>query len=243
MLRYLAVFTIFIGFTLNLKAQNHSTENNVYNDKEVIEQSTDKHPNSKNFSHLFFGFGFALGNQTKKGSAVLYGKSHSFDIGWLYKYKFSERFNAGVDLYYNYQVFYLKQDSAKTLPNNELHNKEKLVVNQVNGDVFIRIRLKRSPMLMGKFIDFGAYGGYIFNAKMIVYDKFSSVNSYGSKDVKTIYNKLNFLEPVQYGAFARFGLGHIVFTFQYRLTALFKTAYNYADMPVYNVGLRLGLHD
>ena len=226
-----------------LFAQNHQNENTDFNDTEVIEQSTDRHPNSKHFSHLFIGVGFALGEQTKDGSDIIYGKSHSFDVGWLYKYKISERFNIGVDLYYNYQVFHLKQDSSKTLPNNMLHNKERLIVNQMNGDVFLRIRLKRSPMLMGKFIDIGGYGGYVVNSKIITLDKLPAPNSYGSKEVETTHNKLNFVEPLQYGAFTRLGFGHIVFTFRYRLTNLFKSTYNFAEMPVYNLGVRIGLHD
>ena len=244
MLKNVILLTILFCASQFMLAQDTQQEHkDEFNDEEVIAKSIDRHPNSKHFSHLYVGYGFVLGEQSKKGSDIIYGKSHSFDLGWLYKYKISERFNIGVDVYYNYQVFHLKQDSSKTLPNNFLHHKEKLIVNQMNGDAFLRIRLKRSPMLMGKFIDLGAYGGYVVNAKMIVVDKLQTVNAYGSKETETIHNKLNFIEPLQYGAFARFGLGHFVFTFRYRLTDLFKKSYNFTEMPVYNVGIRFGFHD
>ncbi len=235
----LGLFLLFLA--VNTQAQD--TGKGEFNDIEVIEQSVDRHPNSKHFAHLFLGYGIIGGAQTQNGSAIIYGKSHSFDVGWLYKLKISERFNTGIDIYYNYQVFHLKQDGSKTLPNNILHNKEKLIVNQLNGDVFLRIRWKRSPMLMGKFFDFGAYGGYAYNAKIITFDKLPAANNYGSRQVETTHNNLNFVNEIQYGAMARLGLGHFVFTFRYRLSALFKPEYHFAEMPVYNFGIRLGLHD
>ena len=53
---------------------------------------------------------------------------------------------------------------------------------------------------------------------------------------------LKYYEPFNYGVLARFGINRYVIYANYRLSDLFKSSYNYAELPRLTLGVQIGLH-
>lgn len=208
------------------------------------ETSDDNHPNSRNFSHFYLGYGFMIGQPDGDGAEVRNFGSSSFHIGLRYKRKFSETLAAGLGVeYYNYW-YDIKQNEKKILPNRKIHDKEKLKFNSFIGEGFFRINLSRKGNLMGKFVDLGGFAGYMYKSKHYTYDQHEIANEAGGSSKETYNNNLVFTEDLLYGVVAKIGLGHFVFFGKYRLSDSFnENGELFPDLPKLNVGLEIGLHD
>ncbi|NJM15102.1 MAG: hypothetical protein HC896_06760, partial [Bacteroidales bacterium] len=77
--------------------------------------------------------------------------------------------------------------------------------------------------------------------KHVYADKNVNNQSYSQKTV-TANKSPDYIVPFSYYAFARMGFQKLAVQFQYRIESLFKYEYGYADLPVYQVGLNIGLY-
>ena len=189
---------------------------------------------SHKMQDAFIGGGFVLGSSAADGK-VNYGQSREFMVGAGTGYKFCKWNGIGIDIYYKSTDFYLKQDSAKVLPNNVQHSSEKISFDNIGGLVFDRF-------YFGKvYLDGGFYYDWAFYTKHITWDKDTAANA--GTTVKTIDKQLKFLAPTNYGLTFRFGSQTgISFYFNYRLSKLYKSDVTYPQLPAYVLGLTVGLH-
>jgi hypothetical protein len=223
-------FFLFISFSVTALSQTANP---------FSKKSTSDSANSyeRTVADGFIGCGFILGGDNT-GAEVIYGQSREFIIGAGIGHRWIKWNAIGIDIYYKSTGFYLQQDSQKVLPNNALHQSEKISFDNLGGLVFDRFYFG------SWFIDGGFYFDWTCYSKHITWDDYSF--SYGST-VKTIEKQLNFVNANNYGLTFRGGSANTVsLYFNYRLSKLFKGASSsyiaYPELPVFVAGIIIGLH-
>lgn len=201
----------------------------------TIAQSTDSTATvSHKMQDAFIGAGFVLGPSSNSGK-VLYGQSREFIVGFGGGYKFAKWNGIGIDVYYKSTDFFLKQDSDKILPNSIQHNSEKISLNNFGGLVFDRFYFGKT------FLDAGFYFDWAFYSKHIAWDKDTGSNS--GTTIKAIDKQLKYMNPTNYGLTFRFGgVKGFSLYFNYRLTKVFKSSFDYPELPPYVFGIIIGMH-
>lgn len=194
-------------------------------------------PNTRHFLHLFVGFGFILGD-AEQGAAIKYFNSNGFEIGLRYKLKITRFNSAGLELSYHTQNFRLKQNDENVLPDTFLYDKERLQFHNLSLGIYHRFNFKPNRgNIMGKFLDVGASAEWIFD--VMHYTELE--NALGEREkIKT--KGLDYPEDFTYMVFGRLGINQFSIYVKYRLTDLFKSSYNYPELPLIEAGLQVGLH-
>ena len=200
-------------------------------------------PNLVNYWHTFMGYGLILGNSEGEGARTKPGLSYEFIGGIRYKRRINNTLGVGFDIQYGQHSFNIQQDSAKTLPNSELHDKEKLIYHNLGLTLYTRINFGKRGNTMGNFIDLGAYGdwGYIINH--YTKDKHDTALVGASVEEVTL-SRLVYTNPINHGVFIRGGISRYVVYAKYRLSNLFKEDYiiPYTELPRFIVGVEIGLY-
>lgn len=197
-------------------------------------------PNKDKYTHLFLSYGFLLGEAESDSANIIYGKSSSFQVGLLFKWRMSKWLELGFDFSYHYAAFHLKQDSSKIIPNSLLHDKEKMIFNDLLLSPFLRIKLKNIYHSTGTFLDLGAFAGYTYRSVHYTLDYALSKHSHRTK-IKNI--RLDYTQDYCYGLMARLGFNRVVFYGKYRLSDLFIEDYAYPELPRIEAGIMIGLHN
>jgi hypothetical protein len=227
---YLILALLFIGQAL--------TAQNVLLHKEVSDSEIVKFgPNLKNFRHFYFGLGFIAGKPDSTGSDIITGYSMNYLVGFRYKLRVTNWFAIGYDIDFTSYGYRLKQASSKITPDTILHDKEKLTFSDLGADIYMRFNYGRRGNRIGNFIDLGGYADWVFSARNYMKDKIANGNV-----VETTISHLNYFNPYNYGAVARIGFNRYVLFGYYRLSDIFKTSYNYPELPRITIGLQIGIH-
>ena len=195
-------------------------------------------PNKDKYSHLFLSYGF-IGGLDNDSSEVIFGKSGSFSIGYLWKWRLAKWSEIGFDIAYHRSAYHLVQDSTKTIPNNQLRKKEKLIFNSLMTSPFIRFKLVNKIHSNGTFIDLGGFAGWQYDVRHKTLEKKPNP---GAGKTRTLDTDLDYKRDYTYGLLARVGFNRFVFFGKYRLSNVFTDKSGFNDLPVYEVGMRLGLH-
>ena len=197
-------------------------------------------PNKDKYSHLFVSYGFLLGEPESDSASIIYGKSSTFQIGILFKWRMKKWMELGFDVSYHYAAFHLQQDSSKVIPNRQIHDKGKMLFNDLMLTPFVRIKLKNKYHSTGTFVDLGGFAGFTYRAVHYTIDYHHAPNSHRTKmrDIRLDYN-----QDYSYGVMARLGFNRIIFYGKYRLSDLFKEKYGYPELPRIEAGLMIGLHN
>lgn len=197
-------------------------------------------PNKDKYTHLFVSYGFLLGEPENDSASIIYGKSSTFQIGLLLKWRMKKWMELGLDVSYRYAAFHLQQDSSKVIPNRQLHDKGKMRFNDLMVTPFVRIKLRNKYHSTGTFIDLGGFAGFTYRAVHYTIDYNLVANSHRTKmrDIRLDYN-----QDYSYGVMARLGFNRIIIYGKYRLSDLFKEKYGYPELPRIEAGLMIGLHN
>jgi hypothetical protein len=239
LLIFLVIFTL-----ISSSAQSVLIEENVK--KYDLDKPT-YGPNLRHFTHFYIGYGFIVDKPRGNGIQIQHDWSHTLIVGYRYKLKIFNFLAIGTDFNYYYMVYYLKQNSSKTVPNSILHDKEKLKFNNLGAEAWLRINFGRRGNYMGNFMDFGAFYNWGFSAKHFYQDRVDDkTNPYMAKVIRVTNRDLNYVEPFNYGVRARIGFNRFVIAGTYRLSNLFTQDFrdNVADveLPRFSIGLQFGLH-
>lgn len=209
-------------------------------------------PNMRTFTHAFLGLGFALGPDSL-GSKIKYGKSFTFSFGYRYKLKINNYYALGFDLQYLLNSYHLKQDSSKLIPNDSLHDKEKLKFHNISLGFYNRFNYGKRGNHIGNFIDVGMKIDLPFLVVHTTKDELKEANENNGKKIKTRTTELDYTEPINYSAYTRIGFNRYVISVSYRLSNLFTSdpklysQYNnglnkYPEFPVLTLGFEIGIH-
>jgi len=196
-----------------------------------------KGPNRKHFYHFFISYGFIAGESEGAGSDISYGLSNNVEFGFRYKLKVCNFYSIGCQALINTDVFHLKQNDSKILPDTIQHDKEKLTNDNLSFGVYNRFNFGKRGNYIGNFLDVGAYGDWRFYSKHCVKDKIST-----GEMVKISTTHLNYLEDFNYGVYAQIGINRYVVYAKYRLSDIFLSTYSYSELPRITVGLQIGFH-
>lgn len=196
-------------------------------------------PNLDHYGHLYLGYGFIIGESERDSAEIIDGKSSAFSLGWLSKWRISRWYELGFDVTYHLSSYHIDQDSSKIVPNRVLHKKEKIVFNNIQVQPFQRIKLRNRYHSTGMFIDFGGYFGYNYRVKnqTVERDRHPQAGR-----TKTVHLRLKYTEDFEYGAFARIGFNRLMIYGRYRFSELFTTKSGLPDLPIYQVGIMIGIH-
>ncbi len=191
-------------------------------------------PNYKHYTHPFMSFGLnALPGET--GAEVKPGLDY-FDFGVRYKFRIAEPLAVGFDLAYSSTTFRLKQAGSKNTPDTALYDAQRLEFHSARLGAYFRINYGRRGNSLGKYIDLGAYGEYVF-----AHTLFTKITLADGSVARINRSKLNYYQPINYGLQARIGFNKIVLFANYRLSKVFFAPYNFTELPPLIAGVQFVL--
>ena len=195
-------------------------------------------PNKKHFVHLFSHFSIFI-NDAETEVETRFFKTNTWGIGMRYKYKISGWYSLGGDLYYRHWNYNLKQQGP-VFPNAIKHDKENLIYDNMGMTFYQRINFFERGDFMGVFFDFGPYINYALDTRYVVMDKLDN-SVYHAGESRTSYSDLDYTNRFNYGIKFRFGYNILSVKAGYRLSDLFKPAYDYPEFPRFELGIELGM--
>ena len=143
-------------------------------------------PNLPHYFHVYSGIGFNIGPGEGDSLEVLPGWSYRATIGMRYKRKITSWYSLGLDLAYANSRYRLAQDSSKNLPSRNLHEREVLVNNSIDGEVFQRINYTKRGNIIGNYVDMGVYGSYGFAFRHRYVDRPEQPTADGAEVVRVV---------------------------------------------------------
>ncbi len=204
-------------------------------------------PNFRHFNHLNIGYAFYIPSNDVNEVETKAGTSTIFSLGWRYKLKITRWLALGAGINYTNEIFNIKQNENKVVPDTILHSKEKLRSNNFGPDAFIRFNFGKRGNIIGRFIDLGAYCNWPVSIEHMYEDNLDQNTSSTRAGLgRVILSKLNYVERFQYGLKARIGINRFVLTGTYRLNEFLTQDYknevgNYS-FPKLAIGIEIGLH-
>jgi hypothetical protein len=231
------ILFLFLSITVNSIAQKlPAIENEDISDIVVLKK---RGPNKDHYGHLYFGYGFLFGDSDTDSAQIKNWTSSSFTLGWLTKYRIRPWYELGFDVTYYYSSFHIKQDSFKIVPNSQLHKREKIVFNNLQVVPFQRFKFKNKNHSAGIFVDIGGHVGWNYRIKHQTVERNQAP---GAGRTKTVNQKLGYTSHFTYGALARIGFNRFVLYGRYRFSDLFNGTRNLPELPRFDVGLTIGIH-
>jgi|GEM_PF-689185 len=223
----------------------------IEEDIDELSYNEESGPNSKHFSHFYLGLN-TYNNLTGEDNFFIKPFiSHYIKFGFRDKYKLSNIFALGYDVYFKRNAFYIDQDlENKYFPTSIIHEKERYILNNLGLSPYLRINFDPGRgNFMGTFLDLGAYADFTFLPKHVAIldsDNLTYPNLVNSKVSKLINRAPEFTERFYYGVTARFGFSRYVITADYRLSALIdkdEIGDDFeSELPVISLGFQIGLH-
>jgi len=199
-------------------------------------------PNTKSFKQLVIGTGMIVGGSPELEINNL--RSGYFSAGFRQKFKVLSFYSAGYEIGYNALRFNIKQTEDKMIPNNILHDKEKLRFHDFHLMLFNRLNFGKRGNVIGRFIDFGGYVDYVFSSSHYTKDRIEE-SAFSSEpdvyaDVTVVkHSKLDYVRPFGYGVFARAGINWFAVKVTYRVPELFREKYDWPELPRVYIGIEL----
>lgn len=235
------------------------TAGNLYGQEILLQEDVnadttelDIGPNKKKFSHSYFGLGFPA-SADSVGSPINYGKSFELIIGRRMKWRVNNFYALGLDFAYHLSSYSIKQVPGKVLPNDSLHDKERLKLHHLGLGFYNRFNYGKRGNYIGNFIDVGIRFDIPIFTSHTTEDELELASNNNGRKIKTKTTDLRFIEDYSYSGYFRLGFNKFVLTASYRLANLFiadanlYTKYNnglakYPELPVLNVGVEIGMH-
>lgn len=222
----------FLFLTFCMEAQN------VVIAEDLTEQQEDPEfgMNRKHYTHSYFGLNFAAGPPELPGADIRYGRSRTIEYGYRYKRRLSNTFSFGSEIIARRYAFHVSQSEDKTVPDDVVKDREKLVFLDAGLGVYKRINFGQRGNYIGRFVDVGAYTTWIFHSRHVYFLKEDGL------DIRVRINSPKYPGTFNYGLITRVGFNNIVIKAAYRMSDLFKESAELPEFPRYSVGLEIGLH-
>lgn len=232
----LIIFSFFLGEAFS------------QNDNSDVKTDDNFGPNKTYFVHSYMNLGFVTPPNSGNDVDFIYGKSHSFSYGIKYKYKIINIFSIGLGVNYNYQSWHLKQNSTKLIPNNVLYDKEKISINNIGAEFFLRFNYGVRKNTLGNYFDIAPYFEYAFNTKRKITIKSEEQdNILGEKYLTQTNVNLNYIQKINYGMQIKLGFERVALFAKYRFSDIFtndfKKNVSTTELARLIVGIDISLHE
>jgi hypothetical protein len=187
---------------------------------EVVEDSVKEQSfgaNQQHYIHTYYGFGTAPMLDNGATAKQLSG-TFRFEVGVRYKYKVSNHFAVGSDLYFATAAMYMDTDQPASLA----FKSEYYSINSWGLSLYTRFNFGKRGNTLGTYLDLIGFGelnpGRYYSYTM---ETDASDNLIGhSSEKQVMYSKLDFLSKSTAGAGVRVGHKGISLVALYRLTDL-----------------------
>jgi len=203
-------------------------------------------PNDTHYVHAYFNFLFATPPEEGTDADIFYGKSHSVSYGVRYRFKIADFLAVGAGINYTYYAWHFKQNENKRIPTSIIYDKEKIKINALGADIFLRLNFGKRHNSVGNFADLGFYGDWDFYDSRQFSDFVNITDPDGYSTNTGINSKLNYTAKINYGPELRLGYGKVVLFGKYRLSDLFtqdyKAAVSLTELPRLMIGFEIGFH-
>lgn len=206
-------------------------------DRNNEQKITERGPNLKKFTHIIFHAGL-LASQDKPGAQIIYGGSLNLALGIRKKYKITPFYSLGFDIQNQYTDYKLKQVKGKILPDTVINNISGRLDYYSSGFGFYN-RINFDPRrgnFLGAFLDLGIMGEWYYSIKSVSKNKRTD-----GTILKSVVRNLPYVNNLDAKIYARIGFSHFSLFGSYRLTELFKTSFNYPDLPRLILGMELAI--
>ena len=202
-------------------------DKSVYNKESGADQ--------KVYRFMFFDFG-----QIVSDNSIMPGNSWTWAYGMKIKFRITSVINIINGYQYRHLAYRLEQNSSKTFPDVFIHTKQRYALHQFGTDLALRLNLDRHGNSISWFVDLGGYASVSPFARLKTTDTYG--NSSLAKVSKTIQRDLQFPQRFEYGLTTRIGFTRYALFANYRLSKMFKSKYNFTELPNLVVGVQLGMH-
>ncbi|MBI1268624.1 MAG: hypothetical protein GC193_14480 [Cryomorphaceae bacterium] len=213
-------------------------------DVEDSQAKVEEGPNTKYYQHGFLQFGSVL-NINANDSAQVRSNFGLFSYGTRGKFKLLSWLAAGWDAKYTFSLYNIKQGDLNALA-DQTFKKQWLDRHAIDLGAHLRFNFDRRGNTLGKYLDLGGYGGFAFGNRM----KFSSADKAsattgGSNAQRTVFRKLQYVQPLHYGLQARLGFNRFAVCGYWRVSQLFKKVdylhggAAYPELPRLSVAIEL----
>jgi hypothetical protein len=214
----------------------------------ILEQKPDPSANSSFgankawFAQVTLGVGTLVGTGTSDNKLSINDwRSNDLSIGIKMKRKINGLLSVWLEPEYHYASYNINQTEPKITdslfwPNGpQKHEKERFATEGILVNAFLRFNFdpKRGNFL-GYYLDLGAGSNIVIDREYLSLDKKSD-----GSEVRTSYSNIPYMNSIGYTAFARIGINWLAFTFNYRLSSLFKSQYNIPEPSAFTAGIEI----
>lgn len=181
---------------------------------------------------LNVGFGSYININEPEEIKIYPVRSNYSHIGLRYKLRFCNFYAWGLDLNWNTSNYSIKQNPSNAFPDTLTHHKEYFNYHNFGLGFYNRFNfdVKRGNII-GKYLDIGIWGNWLFDAKHTFVEKFETPQ-HGAYESKTKLTKLNYLTDLHWGVNARLGINSFVIFANYRISDLLNSKYNFEPTPL-----------
>jgi hypothetical protein len=233
--------TAFVFSLLFVFAIHHSIAQDVVLDQKPDEGLKSRFgPNKDYFMQFTMGFGTLIG---ASGKNLSYNDLRSNDLraGIKFKRKISGLLSFWLEPEYHYAAYNINQSGPKitdtlfraSIPTK--HEKERFATEGILVNGFFRFNFDpKRGNFMGYYLDLGAGVDFILDPEYLAIDKEPNGST-----LRSSYSNIPYMNTIGYNATAKIGINWLAFTFNYRLTSLFKSRYNIPEPPAITVGIEV----
>ena len=226
------IIFIVLLFCISIGVKSQTVLLNV--DREN-EPEYNKGPNTTNYTHALFDFGFVI-PPDNSGSRITFGKSVSISFGVRSKYKISRLYAMGWELHSGFCDYKLKQQTGKTFPDTLLVDVQRFDVANITWAYFNRFNFDVARgNIIGHYLDIGIRGKYNYSMEEVIKQEVA----HGNATIKI--DNLEYTNKWQAEVFASIGSGRYSLWIARRLSKMFKSEFGYSELPNTTIGIEIGL--
>ena len=198
-------------------------------------------------NRLFFAHG------TSKSGLTFWPQSRGMQTNWWsgsiaygvrMKLRASNWYSLVCDFDFRYDRFSISQKTPKALPFETVrHRKERISVHNLSLLLGNRFNAGRRGNSLGRYLDFGIYGDWVFRTSHVIIDRtYNSSSPDGSDQRIRVKNTgLPYIENFNYGLFVRIG-GNLIglfATYRWNEIIIDPPGFEYPDLPALTIGIEV----
>ena len=197
-------------------------------------------PNRKYYSYSYLAFGKIVSIPIPDSVLSVRWNAMKFSSGLTKKYQANKYLGLLFDFDFSVESYALKLiDSTTTLNYNANINKARYVFYKASTDLALQFNLKpKRGNQLGTYATFGTYIDYNISKRFVTKSRYE--NGY-KVNQKTVYEKVSFATPFQYGAVVKFGKHYWDLFARYRISNAFNDGHS--EIPRLIVGLEFLIHE
>ncbi len=223
---------VFCSFTMF--AQRHSE---TVKDKDIYGADTQWSCVDKHFGYYFINYLKPLPISNGLENELLSG---SFNFGYTYRYKIVDMVDVGAEIALGNRRSVLKKDSLQNFDPGTFYNKIYTYHNDISGSLYLRVNIAKSTYRnLGAFVDLGGFYSYSLGYGTQYVLKSSDLNQ------KARFKNPEYLSPVNYGGFIRFGYNNLALYANYSvenwISNFSSQNVDYDRSPI-KIGIQLNLY-